>query len=284
METAEKSGAVLQSNFAPKFAISKISNRIVRRDRNGIVPGCVLYRGQSPFLAGPAGEYVVVMTMFADNTKTGDMPQIWILCEHEHPLEAKALGHHVAVCGGCPITKLCYVNLAKRPRSVHEQYKAGLYNPNPNAYDNIVRINGVRFGAYGDPVLIPLDLVDHLAGLDVNHKHWTGYTHQWQLEQYQAYRRYFMASVHTLEEMQRAWSMGWRTFRVGRMNEQPIAGEIHCPAQTTQDLQCVDCFACNGNDRELSLPMARSVFAQPHGLQAESRWDKFLGGYNHGLD
>jgi hypothetical protein len=66
------------------------------------------------------------------------------------------------------------------------------------------------------------------------------------------------------------------------MDEQATAGEIHCPAQTAQDLQCIDCFACNGNARELSLPMARSVFAQPHGLQAESRWNKFMGSYENG--
>lgn len=259
-----------------------ISNqvRLIRRDRHNKVPGCVLYRGESPFLAGEAGKYVVVMTMFSDNRKTGDIPQIWILCEHEHPLEAKALGHHVAVCGDCPITKLCYVNLAKRPRSVYEAYRAGEYSDDPHAYDGVVRVNGVRYGAYGDPVLLPMPIVEHLASLDAGHRHWTGYTHQWRQPAYQAYRRYFMASVHTLDEMRQAWELGWRTFRVGRIDEIPVAGETHCPAQTSAAKQCIDCFACNGNARELSQPAARSIFAVPHGLQAESRWNKFMGGYD----
>lgn len=273
--------AISAANTAD-YRISLISKRarIVRRTREGKVPGCVLYRGESPFLPGEAGRYVVVMTMFSDNRKTGDMPQIWILCENEHPLEAKALGHHVAVCGDCPITKLCYVNLAKRPRSVYETYKAGEYSEDPHAYDAIVRANGVRYGAYGDPVLLPLPLVAHLASLDARHKHWTGYTHQWRLAAYQAYRQYFMASAHTIDEMHQAWRMGWRTFRVGRADEKPAAGETQCPAQTSVDKQCVDCFACNGNDRELAQPAARSIFALPHGLQAESRWNKFMGGYD----
>lgn len=264
------------------FVISKLSNRIVRRDLSGRVPGCVLYRGQSPFLEGEAGRYVVVMTMFADNRKTGDMPQIWILCENASPMEAKALGHYQAVCGDCAVAKLCYVNLAKRPRSVYEQYKAGLYSDNSGIYDNIVRLNGVRFGAYGDPVLIPLPMVAHLAGLNGD-RDWTGYTHQWKRAEYQAYRKYFMASVHTLAEMAEAHAMGWRTFRVGRPDDLPTVAEIHCPAQREEALgrvvQCVDCFACNGNNRELTKPAARSIFALPHGLQAESRWNKFMGGY-----
>lgn len=272
--------------FTPDYNLALISNRarIIRRSRDGKVPGCVLYRGESPFLPGLDGRYVVVMTMFADNRKTGDMPQIWILCENEHPLEAKALGHHVAVCGDCPVTKLCYVNLAKRPRSVYEAYQAGHYSQDPHAYDNIVRVNGVRFGAYGDPVLIPLPLVEHLAALDQGSKHWTGYTHQWQRAEYQEYRRYFMASVHTRAELELAWRMGWRTFRVGRADELPVLGETHCPAQTQTNKQCIDCFACNGNDRDISQPAARSIFALPHGLQAESRWNKFMGGYDNAQD
>lgn len=270
-----------RSNFT-KFVISKISNRIVRRDRNARVPGCVLYRGQSPFLDGDAGRYVVIMTMFADNRKTGDMPQIWILCETANPLEAKALGHYQAVCGDCAVAKLCYVNLAKRPRSVYEQYHDGCYVDDPHAYDAIVRANGVRFGAYGDPVLIPLPLVAHLASLNGT-RDWAGYTHQWRRPEYQAYRAYFMASVHTPAEMSAAHAMGWRTFRVGRADDTPTAQEIHCPAQREEQLgrlvQCVDCFACNGNERQIGQPMARSIFALPHGLQAESRWSKFMGGY-----
>ena len=260
---------------------SKISNRIIRRSRDSRIPGCVLYRGHSPFLDGPAGAFVVVMTMFADNRKTGDMPQVWILCENESPLEAKALGHHVAICGGCPITHLCYVNLAKRPRTVYEQYKAGTYDEDPHAYDNIVRANGVRYGSYGDPVLIPLPVVERLAELDPGEKHWAGYTHQWRLPEYQAYRRYFMASVHTIAEMHEAWNMGWRTFRVGRPDEKPTAGEIHCPAQTTAAKQCIDCFACNGNERAIDAKAAHSIFELPHGLQAESRWNKFMKGYDN---
>ena len=267
--------------FTDTFRISKISNkaRIVRRDRNSRIPGCVLYRGQSPFLAGPEGEYAVVMTMFADNTKTGDMPQIWILAEHASPLEAKALGYHVSVCGDCPIIKLCYVNLAKRPRSVYEGYKAGAYTDDPHAYDAVVRVNGVRFGAYGDPVLIPIELVEHLAQLCGPGRKFTGYTHQWRRLEYQPYRAYFMASVHTPAERELAWSMGWRTFYVGQADEQPSPGEIHCPAQLDPNTQCIDCFACNGNARGLEQPAAHSIFALPHGLQAESRWKKFIAEY-----
>jgi len=105
----------------------------------------------------------------------------------------------------------------------------------------------VRLGSYGDPIHIPLNILDvilkHTLGT-------TGYTHQWKNKEYIKYSKYLMASVETIKEKIQANSLNYRTFRV-RQGTETIKGEVGClsdrQARGTKKLvNCVDCMMCSG--------------------------------------
>ena len=256
---------------------SKIS--IPRRSRakraEPEVKGAVLYRGASPFVPEDSdNRYAVILTFQSDNRKTGDMAQVWIIAESTSPLEARKLGLNAIVCGDCPVKALCYVNLAQRPRTLYEAYQRGAYpDYDQAAYEHVVAEKGVRFGAYGDPVLIPLPIVERLAVASGGR--YTGYTHQWRLPEYQAYRPYFMASVETLDDIALAESMGWRWYMV-TPDEIP-AGAVLCPHQVESrkyEVNCNTCWACNGSkNRAVGDRQRASIVARPTGHNgATARW------------
>jgi hypothetical protein len=131
---------------------------------------------------------------------------------------------------------------------------------------------GVRYGAYGDPVLLPLPLVERLAYLAG--RRYTGYTHQWRRPEYQGYRPYLMASCETLEDTQLAESMGWRWYMV--TNEPSVPGAVLCPHQNEKnkyETLCNSCWACNGANRPVGAQQRVNIIAQPTGHNgAAARW------------
>lgn len=244
------------------------------------VKGCVLFRGTSPFVAADSGtdsQFAAVMTFQSDNRKTGDMVQVWLIAENESPLDARKLGLYRIVCGDCPVVSACYVNLAHRPRTLYEAYRAGQYPDYVlGAYDDVIASKGVRFGAYGDPVLLPLWLVQHLAALAEGA--YTGYTHQWRRPEYQIFRPYFMASVETEEDCRLAESLGWRWYMV--TTKESIPGAVLCPHQNTKLdrlVLCNTCWACNGAQRDVSARQRANIIASPTGHNhAAARWNKLM--------
>lgn len=98
----------------------------------------------------------------------------------------------------------------------------------------------VRFGSYGEPTLMPIDLVKSITAVA---KSWTGYTHQWmtRLE----YSEYFMASTHTPGQTLLAKQLGWISFHVSK---QPVDGLINCPASAEMGFRsnCSKCGLCSG--------------------------------------
>lgn len=255
----------------------KISKRPLRSSSAQLdVKGCVLYRGRSPFVSEGDNQFAAILTFQSDNSKTGDMAQIWLVAENESPFEARKLGLYQIVCGNCPVVDLCYVNLAHRPRTLYQAYKRGDYpDYDQPSHDYVVAANGVRFGAYGDPVLLPLPLVRHFA--DLSDGRYTGYTHQWRRPEYQIYRPFFMASCETLEDTQLAESMGWRWYLVTQ--EESVPGAVLCPHQNTKLptlVQCNTCWACNGaKDRAVGAQQRRSIIARPTGaFNMAARWAK----------
>lgn len=239
--------------------------------------GCVLYRGHSPFVSSGDNAFVAIMTFHADNRKTGDMVQIWLLAENESPFDARKLGLHQIVCGDCPVVKLCYVNLAHRPRTLYDAYRAGRYpDYDPRLHGHHVAARGVRFGAYGDPVLLPLPMVEQFARL--SNRRWTGYTHQWRRAEYQGYRPYFMASVETEADVQLAEDMGWRWYWVtADPNALANARAVVCPNQNMQLpylVQCNNCWACDGANRDVGSTQRHSIIAHPTGwAHVTTRWN-----------
>ena len=190
-------------------------------------------------------DYVVIATWSSNNAKTGDMIQIWILCISEDPVTAQKTGNDSIVCFNCKHRDgSCYVRTYQAPLSVYKAYKKGKYMPLDLQYLKAqMGWKAVRFGAYGEPVLVPLKIVQFIA--ENSPKGWTGYTHQW-LE-YNDYKNYFMASVDTPIEYEVANLNGWRTYRVGTDNS-TLKGEIECPHYSNK-IQCRDCRLCDGLGR-----------------------------------
>ena len=210
------------------------------------------------------GVVVVIATGFDNpsvNAKTGEMIQVWILPAAESPLDAVASGHDEVICGDCPLRgdhgreRACYVEIHRAPLMVWRKWDRGGY-PRWNPSDlSIWHDKVVRWGAYGDPTFIPLDIVKRIS---IMARGWTGYTHQWTTCN-PDYRKYLMASVETLAQAAEAWRCGWRTFRTGAV---PGPGEVTC-VNVTHGVQCIDCELCCG-----AATRAKSIVIPPHGAGA----------------
>lgn len=99
---------------------------------------------------------------------------------------------------------------------------------------------GVRFGSYGEPILLGHELVDKISK---RAKFWTGYTHQWHKNAWA--KDYFMASVETTLVDKAAKNMGWRTFFVG---DSVGSENVTCPAskEAGNKATCETCKLCMG--------------------------------------
>ena len=100
----------------------------------------------------------------------------------------------------------------------------------------------VRFGSYGEPSLIPLDIVSIMAQ---SAKNYTGYTHQWIKNDMQGYKDYFMASVESDALASVALNKGWRYFYVLDTFNQI---DVICPASKEKGFitNCSTCGLCSG--------------------------------------
>jgi len=208
---------------------------------------------------------VVIATGFetpSDNRKTGDMIQIWILVKAVSPTEAIRTGLDRLICGSCVhrgheengrhgVERTCYVNPGQAPQGIWKSWKAGNY-PLLRSLECFVG-RKVRFGAYGDPVHIPLSLALAIAGVSSGH---TGYTHQWRKPSLQGWKSLLMASVDSIAQLVIARSLGWSTFRVG---SEASVGESLC-ASDRDGTPCAVCLLCAGARGGLE-----SVHIPPHG-------------------
>ena len=163
------------------------------------------------------------------------------------------------VCGDCPFAvnngaKLtaCYTHklmqysgFLSSLRSIAKAYES--FDAIPELTEEIAKqiLGGaqgryVRFGSYGEPSLIPIDLVENIVKVAKSH---TGYTHQWKRKP--EYAPYFMASVHTSEQEREAHASGWRSFVASK---EVIKGLVNCPASNEQGFKsnCSKCGLCSG--------------------------------------
>lgn len=223
-----------------KLSEVKSSNKVAKQSRpNG---GYIVYEGASRI---NGDNIVVIVTMKSANVKTGDLPTMWILHQDHKPTEASKLGKDEAVCGDCKLRQstggACYVNLGHGPRAVYQAYKSGKYKHLNGDYDVFSGLK-MRFGAYGDPYAMPLDV---LIQIKSRVKNAVGYTHQWRNDN--GLSSLSMASVDNVQEAIEAQQAGWRTFRVAGMDSEIMDNEIVCPNYTT-GVKCVDCNLCSGNE------------------------------------
>jgi len=223
------------------------------------------FKGMILFEGGKYNPIVILYKYDSDNEKTGNMGQIYIIRSDMLPSEALKTGNDYIICGDCIHSKqgTCYVNVGTGVNSIYRSWLNGNYEPlNYKILKYKLKNSFVRFGAYGDPVFIPLELVEFISK---NCKGWTGYSHQWQDPQFNAYKRYFMASVDNESEYQKSIDLGWRSYRVSTNNE-TLNGEIMCPhdAESDTPIQCADCRLCDGLGRHKN---ARNIAVIVHGLQ-----------------
>jgi site-specific DNA-cytosine methylase len=220
-------------------------------------PGFVLWEGKSLI---DGGNIAAILTLKSLNEKTGNMAQLWILTADLNPVVAVKEGKDESVCGKCHFRHhlggACYVFVGQEPLTVWKAWKNGAYPKLPIQYYTTLTGLPIRFGAYGDPAAIPLNILTELKKYASNN---TGYTHQWKSNSASDLKDSCMASVDNPEEYKEAHDMGWRTFRVMKPEEQLLPGEIMCP-NLTAGVQCKDCQLCSGNAIE-----AKNIAIPVHG-------------------
>lgn len=203
--------------------------------------------------------FVAIATLKTSNRKTGNMVQIWFLLRDINPVQAvKNCIDSFTVCSGCPFASGagCYVNVGQAPLGIWKAYKRGRYTQlEPKDYATVFSGRKVRFGAYGNPSLLPLAMVKAIAQASAG---WTGYFHDWRTNPYaKQYAAFFMASTETQDSYRLASSLGFRSFHVSPNKPEDA---IECLADSTNGrVQCATCkLACNGGER-------RNVWIAPHG-------------------
>lgn len=112
-----------------------------------------------------------------------------------------------------------------------------------------------RFGAYGEPTLLPLSVVRTLKAISNNT---TGYTHQWHKPENDRYKRFFMASCDSSFEVNISKDSGWKSFFVGGVDDDGI----NCPAskEAGNKTTCVKCGLCGGT----SSKSKKSIYIAKH--------------------
>lgn len=231
--------------------------------------GYVVYEGPSLIDGAPI---VCVVTVKSRNRKTGPMVQSWILRSDMSPIDANRLGADYSICGNCPHrgvaapdkasgmarNRSCYVTLPQAPTVIWKAYRRGIY-PVARGHAAIAEIGAgkmVRLGAYGDMAAVPSYVTESLLSASAGH---TAYSHQSGVAGSAFDGARFMVSADDESAARAAWAQGWRTFRVLRDGEAPVAGrEIDCPS--SRGVHCKDCGLCKG-----AHPTAKSITIPAHG-------------------
>lgn len=257
------------------------------------MPGFVFYEGPSLIDGRPI---VGIATYGTKNAKTGDLVQTWIMRSDVNPIAAINTGADQSICGSCPLrgrigdsaqrTKKssnagptvnrgrgCYVAVKNAPRQIYAAYQRGAYPQLRSVGQAVLDLlagRGLRYGAYGDPVAIPIDYWDRLRRYCTG-KAMPGYTHQWRNRKFAHWSKRIMASTHSFAENRLAQSLGWRTFRTIPDVAERAENEIICPASSEGGFRstCEDCGACNGR-RDIS-DMRHSIAIVAHGAVAQQR-------------
>ena len=201
------------------------------------------------------GDVIVNFQFKTSNSKTGDLiqnyfiPEAWITSDKK----LKDLDDR-SVCFDCDHgkskNKTCYVpkgqsgmGLASKINGLRKRGLDNIPELSPELEADLldaIEGRGVRFGSYGEPILLGEDLVQKISE---RADFWTGYTHQWHKNPWA--KKYFMASVETTLVDKAAQSMGWRTFYAGEPTE---GNHVTCPAskEAGNKTTCDNCKLCMG--------------------------------------
>lgn len=203
--------------------------------------------------------FVAIATLKTSNRKTGNMVQIWFVLKNIHPVDVVQSGLDAkTICQGCPFASGngCYVNIGQAPASVWKAYHKNRYLPlYPSQYASVFADRKIRFGAYGNPSLLPLAIVKAIAKVA---KGWTGYFHDWKTNRFASeYSKYFMVSTESESSYRLAKSLNYRVFHASPV--QPV-GSMECLSDA-KGLSCEKCLLCSG----LNKSRLADVWINPHG-------------------
>ena len=168
------------------------------------------------------------------------------------------------------IERPCYVIVSQAPTIIYKAYQRGLYREaTPEQAAQHVRGRALRIGAYGDSAALPLGVVEPLAAVADTV---TNYTHAgcYDMTRAKQLAQFTMLSADNLEQAERYWKSGARTFRVSsawtlidgvrRVND-ISDGESQCPKTISKKVSCIDCGLCDGLNRGIK----NSIAAPSHG-------------------
>jgi hypothetical protein len=193
----------------------------------------------------------------SSNSKTDNMIQVFVI-----PFEwviNNEFGSDESICFDCDFsqskTKNCYVRkgfsnigLLSKIDSLHKNIDKIPYFSS-EIEEKILKMcqyRYIRFGAYGEPILMGEKLVTKICAIA---KGWTGYTHQWALSEYNWSKKFFMASVEGKYTDKAAQNLGFRTYLVTQTFEK-MENYTNCPASKEMGKisTCRDCQLCSGTD------------------------------------
>jgi hypothetical protein len=158
-----------------------------------------------------------------------------------------------AVCFDCPFRAYlkCYTHKYQQYagflsmlKSISREFKNVKEIPSIHLLEKkIVEISNdkyIRFGTYGEPTLIPLNLVSNMVQASKSH---TGYTHQWSKKP--DYSAFFMASTHNEGQANMASKIGFRSFIA---SNETLENAVVCPASSEAGFKstCEKCGLCSG--------------------------------------
>lgn len=158
-----------------------------------------------------------------------------------------------AVCFDCPFRAYlkCYTHKYQQYagflsmlKSISREFKNVHEIPSIHLLEKkIVDISNnryIRFGTYGEPTLLPLNLVSNMVQASKSH---TGYTHQWSKKP--DYAAYFMASTHNENQANMAKKIGFRSFIA---SNETLENAVVCPASSEAGFKstCEKCGLCSG--------------------------------------
>jgi hypothetical protein len=236
-----------------KLKTKKMKNRIAYKDNGNLI---VFRYGKTSNkkIASPNENIVQTYTFsqeqfnYVENCLTvGEKPNF----KHFFSLDGKN-------CGNCPLSanqnyKLgkCYTHKVMQYsgfismlKSIVNQFQTFNNLPtfedvkNDSFFTNKIVNTYIRFGTYGEPTKIRLELIQAITEIC---KDWTGYTHQYLNNK--EYLNYFMASSHSEKQ---ANSIEARSFIA--LTDLSTSKAVNCPASNEQGFKsnCSACGLCSG--------------------------------------
>jgi len=273
----------------------KVQNRVMAsRSRSEIVEAykalpehikkastAIVWRGVSPYDGQRIMAIVSGLQTPSANDKTGKMAQLSILLDIAtgvYPTEAINTGADKAICGECPLrlldgSRICYVNVffneGSKFKAINERESLGydvVITPEQLAIILAYRQRGIRFGSYGDPGMLPYELIELI--ITESGVNYTSYTHQWVHPWFDTrHFNYSMASIDHINTVELLISLHGTDIRYYRLlndaSDQLNSNEIMCPSDTNKrkdsgpkvkgkfarKITCSECGLCAGSGK-----------------------------------